>query len=56
MTAGTRIEASHLQEETIAKEGIMDRVWLYMGGMILAFAVFIYFVITTVRSMSPPAY
>ena len=34
----------------------MDRVWLYMGAMILAFALGTYFVITTVRSMSPPAY
>lgn len=34
----------------------MDRVWLYMGGMILVFAVVTYFVISTVRSMSPPAY
>lgn len=50
------MEASHLQEETITKEGSMDRVWLYMGGMILGFAVVIYFVISTVRSMNPPAY
>lgn len=56
MTVGTRIEASHVQEETITKEGIMDRVWLYMGGMIVGFAVVIYLVISTVRSMSPPAY
>ena len=34
----------------------MDKVWLYMGGMILGFAVVTYFVLSTVRSMSPPAY
>lgn len=34
----------------------MNKVWLYMGGMIVAFAVVIYAVISAVRSMNPPAY
>lgn len=34
----------------------MDKVWLYLAGMSMGVAVIIYFVISTVRSMSPPAY
>jgi len=34
----------------------MNKVWLYMGGMIMAFAVVIYAVISMVRSTNPLAY
>jgi hypothetical protein len=33
----------------------MDRVWLYLRGMAVAFAIIIYFVLSMVRSMNPPA-
>lgn len=38
------------------KEGIMDKVWLYLGGMAVVFAIAIYTVISIVKSTSPPAY
>ena len=56
MTAGASEEVSHGQEEPITKEGIMDRVWLYLGGMVVAFVIAIYTVISIVKSTSPPAY
>lgn len=34
----------------------MDKVWLYLGGMAVVFAIAIYAVIAIVRSMNPPAY
>ncbi len=33
----------------------MNRIWLYVGGIILGAAVAIYAVITTVSSTNPPA-
>ena len=33
----------------------MDKVWLYVGGIILGTAVLIYAVLTTVSSTTPPA-
>lgn len=33
----------------------MDRIWLYLGGMVVAFVIAIYTVISIVRSMNPPA-
>ena len=34
----------------------MDRVYIYMAGIAAAVVVITYFVISTVRSMNPPAY
>ena len=34
----------------------MDKVWLYLAGMVVTAAIFIYFVLSTVRSMHPPVY
>jgi len=34
----------------------MDKVWLYMASVVMVAAVIIYFVISTVRGMNPPAY
>lgn len=34
----------------------MDRVWLYFGGMAVAFGIAIYAVMSIVKSTSPPAY
>lgn len=34
----------------------MDKVWLYLGGMAVVFAIAIYTVIAIVKSTSPPAY
>ena len=56
MTAGATVEASRAQEEPITTEGIMDRVWLYLGGMVVVFAIVIYTAISIVKSTSPPAY
>ncbi len=33
----------------------MDKVWLYVGGIIVGMAVFIYAVLTTVSSTTPPS-
>lgn len=33
----------------------MDKLWLYVGGMIVGAAVLIYAVLTTVGSTNPPA-
>jgi hypothetical protein len=33
----------------------MDRVWLYLRGMAVAFAITIYSVLSIVRSTNPPA-
>lgn len=34
----------------------MDKVWLYLGSMVVAWVVIVYFLLSTVRSMNPPAY
>ncbi len=34
----------------------MNRVWLYLGGMAVIFAMLGYAVISIVRSTNPPAY
>ncbi len=34
----------------------MDKVWLYLGGMAVTFAIIIYAVISIVRSTNLPAY
>lgn len=34
----------------------MDKIWLYLAGMAATAAVLIYFVLSTIRSMNPPAY
>jgi len=34
----------------------MNKVWLYMTGMVVGAAVIIYFVVSAVHSMNPPAY
>jgi len=33
----------------------MDKLWLYVGGIIVGTAVLIYAVLTTVSSVTPPA-
>ena len=33
----------------------MDKLWLYVGGIIIATVVLIYAVLTTVSSTNPPA-
>ena len=33
----------------------MDKLWLYVGGIIVGTAVLIYAVLTTVNSTNPPA-
>lgn len=33
----------------------MDKLWLYVGGIIVGTAVLIYAVLTTVSSVNPPA-
>ncbi|MFO0700772.1 MAG: hypothetical protein U0236_16240 [Nitrospira sp.] len=38
------------------KEGITDKVWLYLGGMAVVFAIAIYAVISIVKRTNPPAY
>jgi hypothetical protein len=37
------------------EEVIMDKVWLYAGGIIAGTALLTYFVITTISNTSPPA-
>jgi|LNFM01.2.fsa_nt_gb hypothetical protein len=34
----------------------MDKIWLYLAGMVVGAAVIIYFVLSSVSSMNPPAY
>jgi hypothetical protein len=36
-------------------EGMMDKVWLYVGGIIVAAAVLIYAALSVVSSTHPPA-
>lgn len=38
-----------------SKEDAMDKLWLYVGGIIVGTAVLIYAVLTTVSSVTPPA-
>jgi hypothetical protein len=40
---------------TFNQEGVMDKVWLYVGSIIAGAAVLTYFVITTISNTSPPA-
>ena len=37
------------------KEDAMNRLWLYVGGIVVGTAVLIYAVLTTVSSTNPPA-
>jgi hypothetical protein len=37
------------------REGTMDKIWLYVGGIIVGTAVFVYAVLTIVDSTHPPA-
>jgi len=34
----------------------MDKAWLYVGGIVVGTAVFIYIVLSVVTSSNPPAY
>lgn len=43
--------ADYLQQ----KEDVMDKVWLYLGGIILGAVVLIYGVISFVSTANPPA-
>ena len=34
----------------------MDKVWLYVGGIVVGGAVLIYIALSLVKSLNPPAY